>query len=184
MVILSSLVGASGCSIGEHDDSVPELPEKVCWNSLSGAEVARLLPGGDELEIEENPPSFRLAGEWDSALCNLYIDGNTKLLANARVVVGDVDWESFEKPGGTSPLDAGDEGIIWKSGAAAYFACESLVTDEAGDGSDSEGLPVLIDLNITFNAVPEKVNNSREVISGVMREFVDFAREELRCDAG
>lgn len=179
ILCVSAISGAAGCS-SEDEALVPNLPERVCWGALSGKEVSRLLPNGDEatFDVEQD---FHLNQNDDSTSCNLYIDGNTKLLATADLRLGSIDWGTWEEVSHSS-LAVGDKGIVWDDGAASYFECEKLrpYSDGQPEGGD---MPVRVELVINFNSMPE-AKNSRKVIAGLMREFVEFAREELRCDAG
>ncbi|MEV6654130.1 hypothetical protein [Streptomyces sp. NPDC051219] len=163
----------SGCSaVGDSDEAVPELPQRLCWGAFAGSEVAPLLPGGEEADVR-GAAVFDLADGKDTATCTLYIDGNTKFQATARRqgTEDEVDWSSYEKAK-PDPVDVGKKGIVWSNGAAAYFVCEG-----AGSSAAS-GSVVELSLSTVGSPDEEKV---RSTLPSLMRKFVGFAQRELDC---
>ncbi|MFD5498730.1 hypothetical protein ACFWJS_03230 [Streptomyces sp. NPDC127061] len=169
-VILMGLL--AGCSDSERK-AVPELPKRICWNAFASSDVSPILPVGDKADVYHRP--FVLAEDLDSVTCSLDIDGAWKFLADAtlRGFEDQIDWTSMDKAN-PQPIDVGKKGIIWDSGAAAYFICEP------SKGPNWPGK--YIDLSINTDGVPNEAKLP-SVLPALMKQFVTFAQRELKCGA-
>ncbi|MFD0625015.1 hypothetical protein ACFQ2K_21915 [Streptomyces sanglieri] len=169
-VILMGLL--TGCSDSERK-AVPELPKRICWNAFASSDVLPILPTGDKAAVYHRP--FVLVEDLDSVTCSLDIDGVWKFLANATLqgFEDQIDWTSMDKAN-SRPINVGKKGIIWDSGAAAYFICEP------SKGPNSPGK--YIDLSIDTDGVPNEAKLP-SVLPALMKQFVAFAQSELKCSA-
>ncbi|MGW0034207.1 hypothetical protein ACWDXD_30840 [Streptomyces sp. NPDC003314] len=167
----------TGCATGE-EKAVPELPERICWNgAFAGSDVSPLLPPGDEVKFSRLAGRhFALTEESDSAICTLYIDGNTKFQASADLenFEDSIEWSSWD-PAHPKPLAVGEKGIIWDTGAASYFICEPA------KNPNSPGR--YIELMITAHYAPDK-SKLQAALPELMKEFMAYAQRELRCTGG
>ncbi|XIE79667.1 hypothetical protein AB6O49_20020 [Streptomyces sp. SBR177] len=171
-VITSALLVS--CS-GSEQKAVPKLPERICWGAFAGGDVSPLLPGGDKVEFDVDGAYFSLTKDHDSVTCNLYVDGNTYFLASAdlRKFETSIDWTSID-PAQPKPLDAGDKGIVWDSGAAAYFTCEPA--------KDLNTPGKYVELTLSTHYPPAR-SKGPSVLAPLMKQFVAFAQRELKCGA-
>ncbi|MFJ5938665.1 hypothetical protein [Streptomyces sp. NPDC093071] len=167
----------AGCATGE-EKTVPELPERICWNgAFAGNDVSPLLPPGDKVEFSRlSGRHFTLTKELDSATCTLDIDGKTRFQASAtrRGFAESIEWSSWD-PADPKPLDLGEKGIIWDTGAASYFICEPA------KNPNSPGR--YIELMITAHYAPDK-SKLQAALPELMKEFMAYAQRELRCAGG
>ncbi|MEU0371265.1 hypothetical protein ABZ070_13550 [Streptomyces sp. NPDC006283] len=167
MLLITPLVG---CSRAETK-SVPELPERICWDIFARKDVAPLLPTGEEATIDVDP--FVLDESLDEPICSLYIDGNTKFQAFARYqnFEDGIDWSSYD-PANPEPINVGKEAIVWHNGAASYISCEP---------SKSPSTPgKYIDLRLyTFGSPDDQT--ARKALPAMLKQFVAFAQRELKC---
>ncbi|MGA5216892.1 hypothetical protein ACPCAE_12575 [Streptomyces cinereoruber] len=167
----------ASCAAGE-EKTVPRLPERICWNgAFTGSDVSPLLPPGEEAKFSRLAGRhFVLTKELDSAICTLYIDGNTKFQARAtrRGFAESIEWSSWNRAD-PKPLDVGEEGNIWDTGAASYFTCEPA------KNPNSPGR--YIELMITANYAPDK-SKLQATLPALMKEFMAYAQRELKCPEG
>ncbi|MGW4726066.1 hypothetical protein [Streptomyces sp. NPDC004291] len=167
----------AGCTAGE-EKAVPELPERICWNgAFASSDVSPLLPPGDKAEFSRLANrNFALTKELDSATCTLDIDGKTRFQASAtyRNFARSIEWSSWD-PAHPKPLDVGEKGIIWDTGAASYFTCEYA------KNLNSPGR--YIELMITANYAPDK-SKLQAALPALMKEFMAYAQRELKCPEG
>ncbi|WP_406528909.1 hypothetical protein [Streptomyces sp. I8-5] len=170
LVILAGLL--AGCSDSERK-AVPALPKRICWNAFASSDVSPILPVGDKADVYHRP--FVLVEDLDSVTCTLAIDGAPSFLAIATLqgFEDQIDWTPMDRAN-PQPINVGKKGIIWDSGAAAYFICEP------SKGPNSPGK--YIDLHITAGSVPDKAKVS-SVLPALMKQFVAFAQRELKCGA-
>ncbi|MFF6790103.1 hypothetical protein ACFY9C_13575 [Streptomyces filamentosus] len=163
-----------GCAAGE-EKSVPELPERICWGgAFAGSDVTPLLPPGKKAEFSPLAGRpFILTGDVDSAVCTLYVDGNTKFQASAEFEEFEesIEWSSWDSAD-PKPLDVGEKGIVFDRGALAYFTCEPAKNPR------SPGK--YIELEITADGAPDKVK-LQAALPVLMKEFMAFAQRELKC---
>ncbi|MFI9118003.1 hypothetical protein ACIGW0_01120 [Streptomyces bikiniensis] len=164
----------AGCAT-EEKKTVPKLPERICWNgAFAGSDVSPLLPPGDKAEFARlSGRHFTLTDENDSAICTLYIDGNTKFqaIANLEKFEESIEWSSWD-PARPKPLDVGEKGIIWNTGAASYFTCEPA------KNRNSPGR--YIELMIIAHYPPDK-SKLQATMPALMKEFMAYAQRELKC---
>ncbi|WP_411075219.1 hypothetical protein [Streptomyces sp. cmx-4-7] len=162
----------------DEEKTVPELPERICWSgAFAGSDVSPLLPPGDKMEFSRLAGRhFALTKELDSATCTLDIDGKTRFQARAtrRDFAESIEWSSWD-PADPKPLDVGDKGIIWDTGAASYFTCEPA------KNPNSPGR--YIELMITANYAPDK-SKLQPALPVLMKEFMAYAQRELKCPEG
>ncbi|WP_385622637.1 hypothetical protein PXH67_29575 [Streptomyces sp. P8-A8] len=162
----------AGCSDGERK-AVPELPKRICWDAFASSDVLPVLPTGDKAAVYHRP--FVLVDDLDSVTCTLAIDGAPSFLAIATLqgFEDQIDWTPMDRAN-PQPINVGKKGIIWDSGAAAYFICEP------SKGPNSPGK--YIDLSINTDGVPNEAKLP-SVLPALMKQFVAFAQRELKCGA-
>ncbi|MFI8321854.1 hypothetical protein [Streptomyces sp. NPDC085529] len=174
-VVAAGLV--TGCTESEQK-AVPRLPERICWGgAFAGSDVSPLLPPGDKAEFSRLAGrSFVLTEDDDSAVCTLDIDGRTRFQATAdlRKFEDGIDWTSWDSAD-PKPLDVGDKGIIWDTGAASSFTCEPA------KNPDSPGK--YIELRISLSDPPDTVK-LQAALPELMKEFMAFAQSKLQCPGG
>ncbi|MFF6884553.1 hypothetical protein ACFY9F_15370 [Streptomyces sp. NPDC012421] len=167
----------AGCAESEQK-AVPRLPERICWDgAFAGDDVAPLLPHGDRAEFSRLAAlPFVLTEDNDSAVCTLDIDGRTRFqaIAELRKFEAAVDWTSWDSAD-PRPLDVGDKGIVWDTGAASYVTCEPA------KNPDSPGK--YIELRISLSDPPD-TSRLQAALPELMKEFMAFAQSELQCPGG
>ncbi|MFF9567864.1 hypothetical protein [Streptomyces sp. NPDC014685] len=169
VVLAGSLVGCSS----EEKKAVPEMPKRICWEAFASSDVSPVLPTGDRVNISGWP--FVLTEDYDSVSCTVYIDGNGKFLANVDLQGFEgVDWSNLDKAN-PKPIDVGEKGIFWGTGASAYFTCEP------SKGPNSPGK--YLDLYVSADDAPDK-SKLPTVLPKLLRQLVEFVRRELKCGAG
>ncbi|MGW4053160.1 hypothetical protein ACWENA_20230 [Streptomyces sp. NPDC004779] len=178
---VSTAVVAAGLLAGcaeSRQDAVPRLPERLCWGgAFAGDDVAPLLPHGDKAELSRLAGlPFVLTGDNDSAVCTLDIDGRPRFQATADLQKFDdaIDWTSWDSAD-PEPLDLGDKGIIWDTGAASYFTCEPA------KNSNSPGRYIELRISLTD---PPDTSEPQAALPELMTEFMAFAQRELKCPGG
>ncbi|MCX4864509.1 hypothetical protein OIC43_15575 [Streptomyces sp. NBC_00825] len=169
MILAGLLVGCSG----SEKKAVPELPKRICWNVFASSDVLPILPAGDKADVYHRP--FALVDDLDSVTCTLAIDGapSFQAIATRRGFEDQIDWSPMDEAD-PQPIDVGKKGIIWDSGAAAYFICEP------SKGPNSPGK--YIDLHIAAGNVSNEAKLP-SVLPPLMKQFVAFAQRELKCGA-
>ncbi|MGW2018990.1 hypothetical protein [Streptomyces sp. NPDC001927] len=165
------LAVAVGCSNGETK-TVPKLPERLCWGVFAGAEIAPLMPTGTKATMSDGPFVFD-EDRLSSVTCNLYIDGAESLSARATSYKFEdqVDWSPWDrtKP---QPIDVGEKGIIWPSGAGTHIVC---------DPSKSPSDPGrYIQMSVDVDRSPDE-KKLRAALPGLLQQLVTFAKRELNC---
>ncbi|MFD8013098.1 hypothetical protein [Streptomyces sp. NPDC058955] len=167
----------ASCAASE-EKAVPGLPERVCWNgAFAGSDVSPLLPPGEKAEFSrQSGRHFALAEELDSATCTLYIDGNTKFqaIATRRDFANSIDWSSWDSAD-PEPLDLGDKGIIYDTGAHASFTCEAARNPNAPGR--------YIELRIHADDAPDR-SKLQTALPALMKDFMAYAQRELKCPGG
>lgn len=166
----AALVGAAllgGCS-SPPEKRRAEVPARLCWDAFAGSEVDPFLPDGERVSSDPRTP-FELYGIRKSATCVVYLDGNNHFMATARRQLGafDLDWSTWEKAGGT-PLDVGEQGLIWDSGTVTYFFCEKP------DSRDK------IELSLD-GSIRDDVPKTRRLLTELTKKYLAFAEKKLGC---
>lgn len=167
----------AACSQGGSEKAVPKLPHRICWGAFPGGEVRTLLKPGSRLKVDTKRPLDLYNGKVDTS-CIVYIDGNTAFLAAARRFESYTSWE-FRKENYGSRIHVGQEGMISDTGVASYFTCNrpaNLPRDRWHPDSEKH-----IILEIDIWDPPGDPHNNRKVLASLMRKFVPFAQQELRC---
>lgn len=157
----------TGCA--EKTETVPELPDRVCWDLFTRDDVEPLLPGGDKMVTYASEfPNLRERG---SISCSLDIDGVTRfhLTAYAQDSTQEAErtWQQRRRP---TAVDVGDKGITWNNGGASYFLCKS-----PGSDADSEDY---IDVSLSTMSEPDV---PRDLLLRLLRQYVDGVRAKLDC---
>ncbi|MFB7100263.1 MULTISPECIES: hypothetical protein [Streptomyces] len=167
----------AGCAETEQK-AVPTLPERICWGgAFAGGDVAPLLPPGDQAEFSRLAGRpFVLTEDIDSQTCTLYIDGRTRFqaVADFQEFEDAVDWSSWDSAD-PEPLDVGDKGIVWDTGAASYFTCEPAKNPK------SPGQ--YIELRISLSDPPD-TSKLQAALPELMKDFMTFAQSKLQCPGG
>ncbi|MFD8386277.1 hypothetical protein ACFV2X_48590 [Streptomyces sp. NPDC059679] len=174
-LLVSSVLAA--CSHGGSDKTAPKVPNRICWGAFPGDEVRTLLKPGSQLSVEAKQPFDLYSGKVDTS-CIVYIDGNTGFLAAARRFDSYTSW-GFRKEDYDSRIQVGQEGMLSDSGAASYFTCNrpaNLPQDRWHPNSEK-----YIILQIDTWDSPGDPDKNRKALTSLMRKFVPFAQQKLRC---
>ncbi|MFE7614178.1 hypothetical protein [Streptomyces sp. NPDC057496] len=169
LILTGSLVGCSS----EERKSVPKMPKRICWDALASGDVSPILPTGERVNLSAWP--FVLTEDYRSVNCFVYIDGNSKFSASVNLEGFEgVDWSNLDKAN-PKPIDVGEKGIFWGTGASAYFTCEP------SKGPNSPGK--YIDLSVRAGDAPDE-SKLPTILPKLLRQLVEFVRRELKCGAG
>jgi hypothetical protein len=166
------LVGAAlvgGCS-SPPENRRPEIPGRVCWDAFTGSDVEPFLRDGEKARSQTRLP-FELYGWKSSVTCVVYVDGNNQFMATAARQAGDVDldWSTWERAGGT-PLDVGEQGLIWNSGTVTYFFC--------GKPDSRDKIELRLD-----GSIRDDIPKARRLLTELTKKYLAFAQKELDCSA-
>jgi hypothetical protein len=164
------LLTMAGCSSGERE-AVPELPERICWGVFTAGDISPLMPTGEKAGMFSD--AFLLEEGLDSATCRLNIDGRSGMLVDATRLDFEhqVDWSPWD-PANPQPIDVGERGLIWSSGAGTHVVC---------DPSKSPSDPgKYIEVHISTDRSPDK-EKLRAALPGLLQRMVDFTKRELNC---
>lgn len=165
------LLTVAACSDGESA-AVPELPERICWGVFTADDIEPLMPTGKKAEMFSDPFVFDDEGT-DSVTCNLDIDGRNGMGVDATRLDFEhqVDWSSWDAAE-PKPIDVGQKGIIWSSGAGTHIACEpSTSTSDPGK---------YIQLYVSTDRSPDR-KKLRAALPGLLQQLVTFTKRELNC---
>ncbi|MBX7470741.1 hypothetical protein K1Y80_32295 [Streptomyces sp. MAG02] len=136
-----------------------------------------LLPNGDSASQRNDSP-FDVFERQGSAYCTLFVDGHAAFIASVerRNSGKGTEWNGYARVHGT-PVQAGDEGLVWEKGAGAVFLCErpDLVRGPALPPSQK-----YVELELTTDRAPD-VPRTREVLTGLLKQYVQFAKQKLKC---
>ncbi|WP_406344298.1 hypothetical protein [Streptomyces sp. NBC_00648] len=186
LVAVSALSGCSGSGNKKADESPPLLPERVCWGAFSGSSVAPLMSKGKGKSVEvKGDRTFDLYGRWKHSGCQIEINGVREFTAwgdRSWSEGGDLVkfmWNSMD-PLNPTPISAGDKGIIYRGGASAYFRCERPGRPPSPRNVSSADVKI-VELGISANTEP-RTQHTKDVLAALMRQFVQFAKSELKCD--
>ncbi|MFJ1800984.1 hypothetical protein [Streptomyces sp. NPDC088180] len=167
---IALMTTAAGCSQGQKK-TAPKLPAKFCWNAFSPRDVHPLLPAGDTLE--EDTDSFRFSERKRFVSCLLYIDGNDGFHAWAKVEEDETFTErNTYESADPDPISVGRKGIVWNTGATTHISCPPA---ESTDSLPGKYLRLSVELSGTAE------QNERKTLTGLLKQFTNFAQEQLRC---
>ncbi|MCP3756303.1 hypothetical protein [Streptomyces sp. TBY4] len=162
----------SACS-GRTGPGAAPLPDRVCWGvgAFAGKDVARTAGNGNKVR-DDSPAVFALPQNDKGTSCHLYVDGDTRFSARAsRISVEqNFHWFSWEKEN-PDRITIGSGGIVWDSGAAISFTCNS-----------PEGA-FKVELVLTSGSGVGKPEDPRAYFTEMMEPFHQFATKQLRCAA-
>lgn len=174
--LLASAILAA-CSHGDSEKAAPKLPDRICWDAFPGDEVRTLLNPGSRLKVDDKRPFDLYNGKVHTS-CIVYIDGNTGFLANANRLDSYASWKLRTKAY-DSRIQVGQEGMLSDTDAASYFTCNrpaNLPKDRWHPNSEK-----YIILEIHTWDPPGDPNKNRKVLTSLMKKFVPFAQQKLRC---
>jgi hypothetical protein len=174
--LLASAILAA-CSHGGSEKEVPKLPHRICWGAFPGDEVRTLLKPGSRLSIDTKRPFDLYSGKVTTS-CIVYIDGNTGFLATASRLDSYMSWK-LRRENYDSRMHVGQEGMLSDTGTASYFTCDrpaNLPKDRWHPNSERY---IILEIDI-WNS-PGDPNNHRKVLTSLMKKFVPFAQQKLRC---
>ncbi|WP_150207822.1 hypothetical protein [Streptomyces venezuelae] len=154
--------GVSACS--DEGPSVPQGPERMCWNAFDRSDLLPLLGEGKKIQVEESVSPMAIDAD-----CNITVDGLFRFKAEAdksRVDVGLLYDFPREKP---DRIALGDEAVVWDKGAAVAFRCERP------SGTDN------VELMIHSWKLPAGPKPPRAANIDLIRKYFAFAQKELQC---
>ncbi|MFF3978743.1 hypothetical protein [Streptomyces sp. NPDC001828] len=168
------LLALSSCS---HEPSVPSIPKSLCWGAFTGSSVTPLLPDGDSASLK-NDGRFDAFEAQSNAYCTLFVDDHAALIVSVerRNSGKGTDWNGFARTHGT-PVQAGDEGFVWDRGAGAVFLCER---PDLPRGPALPPSQKYVELELSADRAPT-VPRTREVLTVLLKQYVQFATRELKC---
>ncbi|MBL1290280.1 hypothetical protein JKV81_25995 [Streptomyces sp. For3] len=163
----------AGCS--EDVETVPELPDRFCWDVFESKDVSSLLPPGKDVQSYIRPQFLSESSK--SATCTLQIDGPARFQASVRRFDfrENIDWSGWEKSE-PEPIKIGEEGILWYNGAASYIDC--------GPSKEESGPGRYVEMDLYAYDQPStgaEAAENRRILRGLIAQFVTFAQKELRC---
>ncbi|MCT9087315.1 hypothetical protein N4G70_00350 [Streptomyces sp. ASQP_92] len=165
----------SGCSA---DPSVPSMPKNMCWGAFASSAVAPLLPTGDAATVENNRPFDVFVPKDQTTYCTVRIDNAARFIAWAELRRSGkgTDWNHSARHLGTR-IEAGDEAFVWGGDAAAVFEC---ARPDIARGPTLPPSAKYIELQLTADRAPE-TQQTRDVLTTLMRQYVQFAKQALKC---
>ncbi|MFF1476078.1 hypothetical protein ACFVYD_00520 [Streptomyces sp. NPDC058301] len=145
-----------------------------------------LVSKGKNKSVEvKGDRTFDLYGRWKFSGCQIEINGVREFTAwgdRSWFEGGDLEkfiWNS-NAPLHPTPIAAGDKGIVYRGGASAYFRCERPGRPPSPRNVSSAAVKI-VELGISANGAP-RTQHTKEVFTALMRQFVQFAKAELKCD--
>ncbi|MGW8728281.1 hypothetical protein ACWGNF_19885 [Streptomyces sp. NPDC055808] len=163
-----------GCS---QEPSVPAIPKSLCWGAFPGGSVEALLPNG-ESAYQRNESPFDVFEKQSSTYCSLFVDDHAAVIVQAerRNSGKGSDWNLYVRTHGT-PVQAGDEGFVWDRGAGAVFLCER---PDLPRGPALPPSQKYVELELSADRAPT-VPRTREVLTVLLKQYVQFATRQLKC---
>ncbi|MFJ3832709.1 hypothetical protein ACIPWI_32855 [Streptomyces sp. NPDC090046] len=173
-VVVTVAVGAAllaGCSEGKAS-AAPELPASTCFGAFTPTELAPLMGTGEKVQVD-GPADVRLSAGRKSAICNIYVDGKTRFFASAeRLPHGQhFFWAPAVDEQKPEPLAFAENSKLWDSGAAIFLSCN--------------GPTGAFELKLWLDGSTEQIKQEerRPLFAGLMKKYLDFAREQTGCGA-
>lgn len=163
-----------GCS---KEPSVPSIPQSLCWGAFVGSSVVPLLPKG-ESAYQRNELPFDVFEKQSNTYCSLFVDDHAALVVQAqrRNSGKGTEWNRYVQKHGT-PVQAGDEGHVWSGGAGAVFLCER---PDLPRGPALPASQKYVELELTTDRAPD-TPRTREVLTGLLQQYAQFAKHKLKC---
>ncbi|MEU9096321.1 hypothetical protein [Streptomyces sp. NPDC048361] len=76
-----------------------------------------------------------------------------------------------------TPVQAGDEGLVWGKGAGAVFLCER---PDLPRGPALPPSQKYVELEISADRASD-TPRTREVLTGLLKQYAAFAKQKLKC---
>ncbi|MET9959102.1 hypothetical protein ABZ128_08450 [Streptomyces sp. NPDC006326] len=163
----------SACSSGQSAQEAASLPERVCWGAgvFESDDVAPLVGQGKRVR-DDSPAMFELSQDNKRTSCTLFLDGDIRFHARAwRLAAGqDFFWDTQQEQH-PDKLSFGKKGLVWDGGAVVALTCRR--SDETFE----------LELSLDDGSGAGKPRNPRQLFTGLMKHYYDFATEQLRCAA-
>ncbi|MCJ1677083.1 hypothetical protein MTF65_06930 [Streptomyces sp. APSN-46.1] len=171
-VTLVVAVALSGCA-EEKKAAAPQLPERTCFGVFTRSDLEPLMGYGEEVK-ESSPVDARLTAERRGATCNVYVDGEGRVLVTAerRPLGQSITWPPTDQnQPAPDPLALGDKGIVWNTGARVALTCK-------GSKNSFE-----LELGISGSVEHMKPGTSRALFTTLMTKYLDAAKQQTQCGA-
>ncbi|MFE5521647.1 hypothetical protein ACFQ9Q_28605 [Streptomyces virginiae] len=161
----------AGCSDGKTS-AAPELPASTCFGAFTPTELAPFVGTGEEVRVDA-PADARLTAGRKSAICNIYVDGKTRFFASAeRLPQGQhFFWAPAVDEQKPEPLPFAENSKLWDGGAAIFLSCK--------------GPTEAFELKLWLDGSTERIEQKerRPMFAGLMKKYLDFARQQTGCGA-
>ncbi|MEU2950332.1 hypothetical protein [Streptomyces xanthochromogenes] len=156
---------------------MPSIPNSLCWGAFTGPSVVPLLPNGGSASQRNDSP-FDVFERQGSAYCTLFVDDHAAFVASVerRNSGKGTEWNGYARVHGT-PVQAGDEGLVWSGGAGAVFLCER---PDLPRGPALPASQKYVELELTADRAPD-TPRTREVLTGLLQQYAQFAKHKLKC---
>ncbi|MFF4432211.1 hypothetical protein ACFYZ4_23935 [Streptomyces sp. NPDC001513] len=170
LVLAVSLVAAAaltGCA-QEKKEAAPQLPERTCFGVFTRSDLEPLMGYGDTVEVS-GPVDARLTVQRPGATCNVYVDGQGRVLVSAtrRPLGQEVHWPPTDPA--PDPLPLGDKGNVWQTGARVALTCK-------GPQDSFE-----LELGLSGSVEHMKPGTSRALFTELMTKYLESAKEQTGC---
>lgn len=169
-VVLITVAALAGCS-EEKKSAAVKLPERSCFEVFTRSDVEPLMGDGDKVK-EVSPTDLRLNAVRRGATCNIYVDGEGRVLVTAtRQPLGDhFFWPPTDaNQPAPEPLSLGDKGMVWDTGARVTLTCKGSTDSfelELGIGGSTEHM---------------KAADRRPLFTGLMKKYLEVAKQQTQC---
>ncbi|MFD6984874.1 hypothetical protein ACFWAX_29825 [Streptomyces sp. NPDC059956] len=164
---LTAAAALTGCS-EEKKAAAPQLPERSCFGVFTRSDLEPLMGDGETVK-ESSPASLKLTPVFKGGTCTIAVDGENRVLSSVkRQPLGQhFFWHlDDEKP---DPLPFADNGRVWDGGAAVAITCQG--------SKDSFEL----ELRLSGSVDRVKPADRRPLFTGLMKKYLDAAKEQTRC---
>ncbi|MDX6760025.1 hypothetical protein SIN09_11370 [Streptomyces sp. F8] len=142
---------------------------ETCFGAFTPAELAPVLGRADEVTVD-SPYDMRLNAQRRGVTCNIYVDGQSGLLATATWQPTGRGFRRYLDNVPTEPVPGLENSQMWATGAAAGFTCTTA------DGS----FEVELKLSATVDGKPDA---TRRTLVELMGKYVDRAKQQNQCGA-